>query len=96
MVLGVGTGWDRAEFDTVGVPLAGRGRRTDEPPMALPRLWRGEDGAPRLGVLPRAPAARPCGSAAGATRPCTAPCGTAPPGTARGSTPSNSGRLRGG
>ena len=26
-VLGVGTGWDRAEFDAVGVPFAGLGRR---------------------------------------------------------------------
>jgi probable F420-dependent oxidoreductase len=50
--LGVGTGWDTEEFAAVGVPFAGRGRRTDEQLAVVRQLWRGE-GEPRLGVLPR-------------------------------------------
>jgi probable F420-dependent oxidoreductase len=50
--LGVGTGWDTEEYAAVGVPFAGRGRRTDEQLTAVRQLWRGE-GSPRLGVLPR-------------------------------------------
>ncbi|MFJ5302479.1 TIGR03619 family F420-dependent LLM class oxidoreductase [Streptomyces sp. NPDC088350] len=50
--LGVGTGWDTEEYAAVGVPFAGRGRRTDEQLAAVRQLWRGE-GSPRLGVLPR-------------------------------------------
>ncbi|MEV5873107.1 LLM class flavin-dependent oxidoreductase [Streptomyces sp. NPDC052101] len=59
LVLGVGTGWDRAEFAAVGVPFAGRGRRTDEHLTTVRRLWRGEDGTARLGVLPRTPGGPP-------------------------------------
>ncbi|WP_327318520.1 LLM class flavin-dependent oxidoreductase [Streptomyces sp. NBC_01235] len=47
--LGVGTGWDAAEFAAVGVPFAGRGRRTDEHLAAVRELWHGG----RLGVRPR-------------------------------------------
>nr|WSY50756.1 LLM class flavin-dependent oxidoreductase [Streptomyces sp. NBC_00886] len=50
--LGVGTGWDAGEFAAVGVPFAGRGRRTDEQLAVVRQLWRGE-GSTRLGVLPR-------------------------------------------
>jgi probable F420-dependent oxidoreductase len=50
--LGVGTGWDTEEYAAVGVPFAGRGRRTDEQLAVVRQLWRGE-GSPRLGVLPR-------------------------------------------
>ncbi|WOX13368.1 LLM class flavin-dependent oxidoreductase [Streptomyces sp. N50] len=50
--LGVGTGWDTAEYAAVGVPFAGRGRRTDEQLAVVRQLWRGE-GPARLGVLPR-------------------------------------------
>lgn len=41
-VLGVGTGWDRAEFDAVGVPFGERGKRTDAALTTLRALWRGE------------------------------------------------------
>jgi probable F420-dependent oxidoreductase len=37
-VLGVGPGWDRHEFETLGMNLAERGRRTDEMIAALRRL----------------------------------------------------------
>jgi len=37
-VLGVGPGWDQHEFDTLGMKLAERGRRTDEMIAALRRL----------------------------------------------------------
>ncbi|WP_262062694.1 LLM class flavin-dependent oxidoreductase [Streptomyces sp. STR69] len=50
--LGVGTGWDTEEYAAVGVPFAGRGRRTDEQLAVVRQLWRGE-GSARLGVLPR-------------------------------------------
>ena len=38
-ILGVGTGWVRAEFEAVGVAFAGRGRRTDECIDILRKLW---------------------------------------------------------
>ena len=37
-VLGVGPGWDQHEFDTLGMKLGERGRRTDEMVAALRRL----------------------------------------------------------
>jgi probable F420-dependent oxidoreductase len=37
-VLGVGPGWDQHEFETLGMKLAERGRRTDEMIVALRRL----------------------------------------------------------
>lgn len=56
--LGVGTGWDTAEFDAAGVPFAGRGRRADEQLDVVRKLWRGEADV-RLGVRPRTPAGPP-------------------------------------
>jgi probable F420-dependent oxidoreductase len=50
--LGVGTGWDAREFAAVGVPFAGRGRRSDEHLAAVRTLWR-DEGEVRLGVRPR-------------------------------------------
>ncbi|MFQ6326486.1 LLM class flavin-dependent oxidoreductase [Nocardia sp. CWNU-33] len=50
--LGVGTGWDRTEFDAVGVPFEARGKRTDEYLAELGALWRGEDPGRRIGVAP--------------------------------------------
>jgi probable F420-dependent oxidoreductase len=41
VVLGVGTGWMREEFDRCGVDFATRGRRTDEMIDVLRTLWRG-------------------------------------------------------
>jgi probable F420-dependent oxidoreductase len=40
--LGVGTGWDTAEFAVAGVPLNERGSRTDEILGLFERLWTGE------------------------------------------------------
>ena len=51
--LGVGTGWDRAEFDAVGEPFAARGKRMDEQLAVLGSLWRGESTELRIGVAPR-------------------------------------------
>ena len=42
ILLGVGTGWLREEFDAVGEDFDGRGRRTDEAIGILRRLWSGE------------------------------------------------------
>lgn len=53
-VLGVGTGWDRAEFDAVGVPFAERGKRTDASLATMRALWRGESEV-SLGMPPRTP-----------------------------------------
>ena len=41
-VLGVGTGWDRTEFEAVGVPFGERGKRTDAALATMRALWRGE------------------------------------------------------
>jgi probable F420-dependent oxidoreductase len=38
--LGVGSGWNRVEYESLGVPFAGRGRRLDEQVDLLRRLWR--------------------------------------------------------
>lgn len=40
VVLGVGVGWLREEFDALGVPFEGRGRRTEEYVEVLRRVWR--------------------------------------------------------
>jgi probable F420-dependent oxidoreductase len=40
MELGIGAGWLEEEFDAVGVPFAGRGRRVDEMIDAMRALWR--------------------------------------------------------
>ena len=42
VLLGVGVGWLKEEFDALGVPFADRGRRTDEYIGALRELWRAE------------------------------------------------------
>jgi probable F420-dependent oxidoreductase len=42
IVLGIGTGWLREEFDAVGEDFDARGRRTDEAIGILRRLWSGE------------------------------------------------------
>ncbi|HEV2300410.1 MAG TPA: TIGR03619 family F420-dependent LLM class oxidoreductase [Stellaceae bacterium] len=39
--LGVGAGWDGHEFEVAGVPLAERGRRTDEILEIFEKLWTG-------------------------------------------------------
>lgn len=39
--LGVGVGWLREEFEALGVPFGGRGRRTDEYIEAMRALWDG-------------------------------------------------------
>ena len=39
MLLGVGVGWLREEFDAIGVPFGERGARTDEHVAALRALW---------------------------------------------------------
>jgi probable F420-dependent oxidoreductase len=41
--LGIGTGWDAAEFAVAGVNLGERGGRTDEILGLFERLWRGEE-----------------------------------------------------
>jgi probable F420-dependent oxidoreductase len=38
--LGIGVGWNRQEFDALGVPWAHRGRRCDEAIAAMRALWR--------------------------------------------------------
>lgn len=50
--LGVGTGWDRSEFDAVGVPFGARGKRTDEHLARIDALWRGAEPGMRIGVAP--------------------------------------------
>src|SRR5215218_6362833 len=42
MILGVGVGWLREEFDALGVPFADRGRRHDDYVEAMRALWSGE------------------------------------------------------
>jgi probable F420-dependent oxidoreductase len=42
VTLGVGMGWHRDEFDFMGVPFEGRGRRADEAIRLMRALWRGE------------------------------------------------------
>lgn len=39
VVLGVGVGWLREEFDALGVPFAARGRRTEEYIEVMRKLW---------------------------------------------------------
>jgi probable F420-dependent oxidoreductase len=39
MILGAGIGWLEEEFDALGVPFAGRGRRTEEAIAAMRALW---------------------------------------------------------
>jgi probable F420-dependent oxidoreductase len=61
LVLAVGTGWNYVEYESLGMPFAGRGRRLDEQVDVLRRLWRepvldyrGEfHRIDRAGILPR-------------------------------------------
>ncbi len=41
-VLGVGIGWQREEFEAIGMPFTRRGARTDDMLELLPKLWTGE------------------------------------------------------
>jgi probable F420-dependent oxidoreductase len=69
LILGVGTGWNPAEFDAVGVPVRERGARTDDHLAAAKALWSGEpadfDGRftafreAKLGVPPVTPGGPP-------------------------------------
>ena len=43
LMLGLGVGWLREEFEAIGVPFARRGRRADEYLEALKAVWTGED-----------------------------------------------------
>jgi probable F420-dependent oxidoreductase len=42
VTLGVGMGWHRDEFEFMGVPFEGRGRRGDEAIKLVRALWRGD------------------------------------------------------
>jgi probable F420-dependent oxidoreductase len=61
LVLAVGTGWNYVEYESLGMPFTGRGRRLDEQVDVLRRLWRepvldyhGEfHRIDRAGILPR-------------------------------------------
>ncbi|GAA2671551.1 LLM class F420-dependent oxidoreductase [Streptomyces lunalinharesii] len=55
--LGVGVGWSAEEFAALGVPFAGRGRRTDEYLAAMRALWT-EDPATFTGEFTRFDAIR--------------------------------------
>ncbi|MDE2006303.1 MAG: LLM class F420-dependent oxidoreductase [Rhodospirillales bacterium] len=46
VILGIGVGWLREEFDALGVPFAQRGRRTEEYVAAMRALW--EQDEPRF------------------------------------------------
>jgi len=43
VIFGVGTGWMREEFDTLGVPHSERGRRTDEYIRIFKELWENDE-----------------------------------------------------
>jgi probable F420-dependent oxidoreductase len=51
LVLGVGVGWARQEFDALGVPFRERGRLTDEHLAAIRAAWR-DDQDYRAGPIP--------------------------------------------
>jgi probable F420-dependent oxidoreductase len=42
VLLGIGVGWLREEFDAIGVPFDERGRRTDEYVAVMRELWRAD------------------------------------------------------
>jgi len=60
LILGIGSGWNTVEYESLGVPWARRGRRLDEQVEVLRRLWsepvidyRGEfHRIDRAGILP--------------------------------------------
>ena len=43
LMLGVGIGWLREEFEAIGAPFAHRGKRADEYLQALKAVWSGEE-----------------------------------------------------
>ena len=43
LMLGVGVGWLKEEFEAIGVPFAHRGKRADEYLQALKQVWTGEE-----------------------------------------------------
>ena len=43
LMLGLGIGWLREEFEAIGVPFAQRGKRSDEYLQALKAVWTGEE-----------------------------------------------------
>jgi len=51
LVLGVGVGWARQEFDALGVPFRERGRLTDEHLLAIRAAWQ-DAGDYRSGQIP--------------------------------------------
>src|SRR5260370_42629254 len=51
LVLGVGVGWARQEFDALGVPFGERGRLTDEYLTAIRAAWQ-DGGDYRSGPIP--------------------------------------------
>ncbi|MFF5987905.1 TIGR03619 family F420-dependent LLM class oxidoreductase [Prauserella flavalba] len=55
LTLGVGVGWDRAEFATVGADFSTRGARTDEALALLRDLFAGEPSRGVFEPVPRAP-----------------------------------------
>lgn len=69
VLLGVGVGWNEAEFAALGVPVRERGSRTDEALGAMRRLWGGGPAsalgrfypfaAATLGTLPATPGGPP-------------------------------------
>ncbi|MFI8520235.1 TIGR03619 family F420-dependent LLM class oxidoreductase [Streptomyces sp. NPDC085481] len=48
LVLGVGIGWARQEFDALGVPFTARGRLTDDGLRTLRETWRAQAKAPTV------------------------------------------------
>ncbi|HEU4946329.1 MAG TPA: TIGR03619 family F420-dependent LLM class oxidoreductase [Kribbella sp.] len=55
VILGIGAGWDAAEFAAVGADFSGRGRRTDEGLEVLRTLFSGEHAGGVFEPRPRAP-----------------------------------------
>jgi probable F420-dependent oxidoreductase len=61
--LGVGSGWNHVEYEALGLPFEGRGRRLDEQVELLRQLWSGDvldfrgdfHRVDRAGILPRPP-----------------------------------------
>ncbi|MGH3182582.1 MAG: LLM class flavin-dependent oxidoreductase [Streptosporangiaceae bacterium] len=51
LVLGVGVGWARQEFEALGVPFRERGRLTEEHLLAIRAAWQ-DDGDYRSGQIP--------------------------------------------
>ncbi|MCP2342529.1 LLM class flavin-dependent oxidoreductase [Actinomadura rupiterrae] len=50
LVLGVGVGWSRQEFDALGVPFEERGRLTDECLETLRTAWSGDESPPPIWI----------------------------------------------